>query len=307
LKIEGQSFSILLRREPGNGRISRFTDRASYLLLTPFRHRAVRSRLLRGKYLMARGTTDFFDDVTIETSATCNRRCSYCPNSLVEQSRSNRSLRLPTSLYESIVDQLAEIKFDGRISPHGFGEPLLDERLPTLISYARRKLPRCRIWVFTNGDLLKPSLYKTLVQAGVSRFVVTQHDPQMSRSMRQFFSYVRAGNGHGADILYQGFEKGVTPLSNRGGLLDPGINLQPRCGDPDNPLTITAEGHVVLCANDYFGTVRFGNVAERPLLDIWREPAFRETRRQLRERRYSLPICLRCTGQASLANEVGTR
>ena len=31
------------------------------------------------------GTADMFDDIDIETTTFCNRRCSYCPNSLFDR------------------------------------------------------------------------------------------------------------------------------------------------------------------------------------------------------------------------------
>jgi 2-deoxy-scyllo-inosamine dehydrogenase (SAM-dependent) len=163
-------------------------------------------------------------------------------------------------------------------------------------------LPRGKIWIYTNGDFLTPSLYQELVDAGVNRFVITQHGKEMSPAMRELFSYLQR-NGRQADILYMKIEKGLTPLSNRGGLVSPGVRLNPRCGDPDNPLVIDAEGNVVICANDYFGRVKFGNVEKLRLLDIWKSREFKDVRRGLRNRNYTLPICLSCTGQAESGDD----
>jgi len=297
MKRQGKSGPILLRREPGGGSLPRFLNQAYYRLMTPFRLRAVYRRLLRLKYLGRYGTADFFNDITIETATECNRRCEYCPNSFSDRSRPESAVKMPTSLYESIIQQLAEIRFDGRISPHGYGEPLLDERLPDLVAFTHRLLPRSKIWIYTNGDFLTAPRYRELVDAGVSRFVITQHEGEMSPAIRDLFSYIER-NRRQADILYMRIEKGVTPLSNRGGLVNPGVRRNPRCGDPDNPLVIDAEGHVVVCANDYYGRVKLGNIGERRLLDIWKSTKFKDIRRDLRNRHYTLSICLSCTGQA---------
>ncbi len=131
----------------------------------------------------------------------------------------------------------------------------------------------------------------------MNRFVITQHGKEMSLTMRELFSYLQC-NGRQADILYMKIEKGLTPLSNRGGLVSPGVRLNLRCGDPDNPLVIDAEGNVVVCANDYFGRVKLGNVEKSRLLDIWKSQKFKDIRRGLRNRNYTLPICLACTGEA---------
>ena len=287
---------VLLRREPSGGSLCRIWDRACYRLRTPFRHRAVSGRLLKLKSLVRYGTTDFFNDINIETTTACNRQCEYCPNSLFDRSRPEAAVKMPTPLYESIIRQLAEIRFEGRISPHGYGEPLLDERLPDLVACTHRLLPRSRVWIYTNGDYLTPLRYQKLVDAGVDRFVISQHSKEMSPAIRDLFSYIEC-NGRQVDILYMRMEKGLMPLSNRGGLVSPGLRLSPRCGDPDNPLVIDASGYVVLCANDYHGRVKLGNVGESRLLDIWQSREFKDIRRGLRSRKYTLPICLSCTGQ----------
>jgi radical SAM protein with 4Fe4S-binding SPASM domain len=294
---KNEPHKILLRRERGRGAVARIADRALYLSLTPFRLRATYRILLRLKYFIRYRTTDFFNDVNIETSTVCNRRCGYCPNSVSDRSCPENAVQMPASVYKSLIDQLAEIGFDGRVSPHGYGEPLIDARLLDLIVYTRQRLPCSRIWIYTNGDFLTPSRYEELVDAGADRFVISQHDREMSPAIRELFAHFKR-NRRRADILYMKLEKGTTPLSNRGGLVDPGLRNIPRCGDPDNPLVINAEGFVVLCSNDYYGRVTFGHVGKRRLLDIWNSPDFREIRRNLRRRRYTLPICRRCTGQA---------
>ncbi len=296
MKEKGIPSQLLLRREPFSGALPRFLDQAYYRLMAPFRLRPVYGSLLRLKYLIRYRTADFFNDINIETLTTCNRQCEYCPNSLSHRSRQESAVKMPTALYESIIEQLAEIGFTGRISPHGFGEPLLDERLRDLVAYTHRLLPRSKIWIYTNGDFLAPMRYQELVDAGVDRFVITQHDKEMSPTIRELFSYLQC-NGRQADIFYMNIEKGWTPLSNRGGLVDPGVRLNPRCGDPDNPLVIDAEGYIVLCANDYLGRVKLGNIGESRLLDIWKSQKFKDIRRDLRSRHYTLPICLSCTGQ----------
>jgi hypothetical protein len=72
----------------------------------------------------------------IETTTYCNRRCSYCPNSVFERSlRKNEHLMAP-ALFRKIVDELADISFKGSLSPHLYGEPLTDSRLISFMDYA---------------------------------------------------------------------------------------------------------------------------------------------------------------------------
>ena len=83
------------------------------------------------------GTTDMFSSVQLETITTCNRKCWYCPNDKYGKPHDLMSI----DIYKKIVDQLSNINYKALFSPHFYGEPLLDKRLPDLIEYARKKLP----------------------------------------------------------------------------------------------------------------------------------------------------------------------
>jgi sulfatase maturation enzyme AslB (radical SAM superfamily) len=70
--------------------------------------------ILANKYqelnsLLRYGTTDMFIDFDIETITTCNRRCSYCPNSIFERSLPKNEKLMDKELFEKIIDELAEI------------------------------------------------------------------------------------------------------------------------------------------------------------------------------------------------------
>ena len=88
--------------------------------------------------------------VEIETYTACNRRCSYCPNATHERPDAFMS----EALFASIIDQLSELQFGGRMSFHFYNEPLLDPRLTDFIRHSRQQLPSIRIVLYSNGDLL---------------------------------------------------------------------------------------------------------------------------------------------------------
>lgn len=96
---------------------------------------------LRGLYysftkLLNYCTFNMFVALDIETTPECNIKCSYCPTAF-----HNRGKKLmDEKLFKKIIDELAEIPYKGRLSPHFYGEPLLDNRLPKLLAYAREKL-----------------------------------------------------------------------------------------------------------------------------------------------------------------------
>lgn len=79
--------------------------------------------------LITVGSLDFFSIIEIETITECNRKCVYCPNYQYDRGKHLMSEKC----YKKIIDELAGIGFRGRVSPHFYGEPLLDKRLPDLI------------------------------------------------------------------------------------------------------------------------------------------------------------------------------
>jgi len=203
--------------------------------------------------------------VEVETTTACNRRCSYCPNSRFDRGLLKNKKLMPTRLFFKLIDELSEINFKGSLHPHFYGEPLLDERLPGLVKYARLKLPKADITIFTNGDLLTPKIKENLIKAGVDNFVIKKS------------------------------QEDLKSLSNRGGLLDySGGTRFKYCSFPSKFVVIDYAGNVILCCNDYFSSVKFGNINNEKLMDIWNKPNYRRVRRDLRKGIFNLEICKNC-------------
>jgi 2-deoxy-scyllo-inosamine dehydrogenase (SAM-dependent) len=239
-------------------------------------------------------------DLNIETTTYCNRTCRYCPNSVFERGSKKNRRQMPVSLFTNIIDELAEIDFSGRISPHLYGEPLTDSRLPSLMKYAHTKLPRAKLQIFTNGDLLTPELLSQLYEVGVRDYFITLHDADAhphTRSTGRIEQLMTAASHHKMDVNLQYQTRSDMTLYNRGGLVKTNEKSpRPVCLEPDNPVAINYRGDVLICCNDYLGEVTFGNLQNESLWDIWAKPNFLRLRRQLRKRVYVSDICKRCTG-----------
>lgn len=112
--------------------------------------------------------------INIETSSQCNRACPYCPNSLYDRRKTNTFFDWPT--YEKIVDDLASIDYDRRISLVGLNEPLMhmDDFLARL-RLIREKLPKAHLLIFTNGDYLDKDAFQALRDVGVHELKVAMH------------------------------------------------------------------------------------------------------------------------------------
>jgi uncharacterized Fe-S cluster-containing radical SAM superfamily enzyme len=92
-------------------------------------------------------------------------------------------------LIERIADTLHEMDYSGRISPFGINEPLLDPRMPEIISLFRSKCPMAFISLASNGDLLTPELYETLMAAGLDALGLSCHVESSWKQLRPYARY----------------------------------------------------------------------------------------------------------------------
>ncbi len=233
--------------------------------------------------------------VEIDINTSCNRRCSYCPNSIYDRGLIENEKLMSTELFYKIIDELSEIEYNGRISPVFYGEPLLDKRIVELMRYVRNRLPKSRIVMFTNGDYLTPAKYFELQKVGVDEFIITQHGQDIPEGIKSLYKLCESNDCDLNPITYQVYSPAIE-LYNRGGLLGlPVVSPVPTCAYDWVPrIVINHEGDVILCSNDYFSEVKFGNVQEKKLIEIWMDKTYRNLREDLRNQHYTLPICIKC-------------
>ncbi len=112
--------------------------------------------------------------IDVETSTQCNRKCSYCSNSLHDRRSFNKYM--PDAMFERLVTELATIDYSGQLSFVGHNEPLMHaDDLVKRLSFARPRLPSARIAVFSNSDYLNAEILKALEDCGVDDLNLTVH------------------------------------------------------------------------------------------------------------------------------------
>ncbi|MBI5740391.1 MAG: SPASM domain-containing protein [Nitrospirae bacterium] len=235
-----------------------------------------------------RGPSGMFDSTNIETYGHCNRSCAFCFNN--ERFPKRKKGVMPEELWRKIIDELSEMKYSGRISPHFFGEPLMDKRIIGLLSYARKKTPYAFIRLNSNGDFLTEELMLKLIDNGVDYFLVTNYEngtnDNLSALCNNYPSYIRCRNH--AEI----------ELANRAGkLFDKSRENAGRpCLRPGRQLVINWEGRVLLCCNDYYAKYSFGNVKDEPVMKIWNSSEFKKYREILscEGGRREIDLCRNC-------------
>lgn len=232
-----------------------------------------------------------FSAVEIEINHSCNRSCSYCPNSIFE--RKNQG-EIDPALFTKLMTELAELGFKGRISYHFYNEPMLHTNLVGIVKETRAFLPKARIELYTNGTLLTLSRFRILLEAGISKFIVTRHEADQQHRFGKTYEQLSAQEQ--SCVEYQDFSR--IRLTNRGGIL-------PHLGNESKPLlpclipsflvTVTVSGNVLPCFEDFHENQVMGNLADSTLVNIWNSDQYTEFRRLLKfGQRHRFTPCRGC-------------
>ncbi len=112
--------------------------------------------------------------IEIEIASFCNRKCWFCPNSLVD--RYSNNVELSENTYLKIIQNLAEISYNGMLNFHRFNEPLAHKDLILKrIRQAREALPNAVLSIFTNGDYLDRNYLDSLQEAGITQMTMSYY------------------------------------------------------------------------------------------------------------------------------------
>ncbi|MGC8659582.1 MAG: radical SAM/SPASM domain-containing protein [Desulfomonilaceae bacterium] len=255
--------------------------------------------------------------VQVQTINWCNRSCEFCPS----QKFHRRPSLMPLDTYRRILDELAAVNFTGRFSPFLQCEPLLDKRLPDLVSLARQYLPSSKLLLQTNGDMLTAEKGSALFEAGLHKLVINCYDdkhdrlknlnsiateiserrPGVKHVTGNFFHMIRPEplNSIKQEIIIENKTHWTKDGQENWAGNVPGIHLQQKslkawCFRPFNQLYIHQNGNVVLCCCDWKGDVIFGNILEKSLVQILDGPLATMYRKNLNEKNRRMKLCEVC-------------
>ncbi|WP_352560671.1 radical SAM/SPASM domain-containing protein [Mesorhizobium sp. M0025] len=225
--------------------------------------------------------------IEIEVNSRCNRRCSYCPVSIMPKPPVPKEM--PISTFISLLEKLAKSSYRGRISYHFLSEPLLRKDLAVLVRNTKTYLPGSWQVLFSNGDHLDQERYDELRDAGIDQFIITAHD--LKKHPERPGQYVQY-----PDDL---------EITNRGGALKhlplpDSATLKQPCFAPSEMLIVTATGDLLLCYEDSSRENVLGNILTSSLDEIWLSPIYVRLRELLSNgrREEAADICRRCTNRA---------
>lgn len=271
-----------------------------------------------------------FNTIAIETSSMCNRKCFFCPN----HHNARPDEEMPWPLLEKIIEELAAIKYKGRITTYIYNEPLRDKRALEIIRYISRMLPRCCIMLSTNCDYIKSrDQIAAIYDAGARQVIFNIYSASDHLTGKRFDDGVAKAKARGDQIQQWidelGLEqkKGMYDFAPRGARrgrverkygIKPGDNklgqfelqnrsgkigwfteglaepLRKMCVRPFRMFNINWKGDALLCCNDYDGDLELGNVNDSTLLELWNSDAMNRYRLSLNRRNRNVKLCAQC-------------
>ncbi len=246
----------------------------------------------------------FFSLIEFNLSGLCNRTCAFCPRS-DPKVYPNVNEHIPVELYEKIMADLQEARFDGTILYSAFGEPLLYKRIELLIEISKRYCPDVRVEIVSDGDFVTPDKLRKLFGAGLTVLSISMYD---GPHQQEEFEAMRKEVGLAKEQLILRVrwlapdqQYGIT-LSNRAGMValeDLGIGalkepLQKPCYYPFYQILVDYDGSVLLCPHDWGKKLIAGNLNRQSIMEVWDSRIMRRVRTNLARADRNFPPCDVC-------------
>jgi cyclic pyranopterin phosphate synthase len=275
--------------------LSRVLPIRSYLELVRLAGQAVNLVKYRDAYT--------FQQVAVELSSQCNRKCWYCPNKLGTYPKGQD---MSDEIFTKILADLRAINWRGGFCFHYMNEPLMREDIVERVAQVRKDLPKAMPLVISNGDYLTEDLMERLIKAGMFRATVTRHPPfspnwdvRMAKIEARWPNYIRLHS------LYEVYNSGglITELDQ----LEPVKIVKPSCISTLCSLPIRYDGNVTVCCCDYYREVSMGNVLDYSVWEIWSNPQFVEVRRRLRGGDRMFKMCRGCSQMSRTSLLTGSK
>ena len=268
--------------------------------------------------------SDLVEVINLETSSSCNRKCTYCPVSVVD--RTSKFL-IDNELFKRILSDLSTIKYSKNITLNLYNEPLMDAQFVSKVKIIKDILPDCFLNFNSNGDYLNKKNFKEILYSGADEIRITLHSDKKNYNVdKQFLRYKKFFNQIGLDsslineIVVDSnqnmrFEKIINNsnflvMSNnwsafgndRGGIID-SLSLKSDrinpCMKPIREITIGYDGYVYPCCqiipdaiNDNY---KIGSLNQDSIFDLYFSELLTQFKRSMfvfGEKKY--PPCNSC-------------
>lgn len=206
---------------------------------------------------------------------------------------------MSVEVFSTIMKQLQDIQYQGKINYHFYNEPMLHPELPRLVAESKKWLPESKSEIYTNGMFLNRERFDELTAAGVDKFSVTKH----SGIKKIPFEDVWATLSDEEKRKHRFIDHNELLYTNRGGLVKYGKELSEEilsrpCYIPCASIVITIEGNVLACYEDYHQKNIMGNIHEQSLAEIWNSEKYISFREDLKKgHRRNHEVCSTCNNR----------
>ncbi len=247
--------------------------------------------------------TPLMSVVEISNSGVCNRKCSFCPRSDPNYKEVNDFIS--KELHHKIFYELSQLNYSGMVIYSGYVEPLLDKKIYSSISEARKFLPNAQIEIITNGDVLNLERLKMLFDSGLSTLLISVYDGP--KEEEQFYKLCKKANLRDDQYVirnrYMSSDKNFgLNISNRSGTLKNASYVIPPlkkalssvCNYPAYTFFIDYNGDVQMCSHDWAKKFIAGNVKNEKIIDIWLNKNFKKARENLLNAKRGFSPCNKC-------------
>lgn len=97
--------------------------------------------------------------ISIEITTACNAKCIMCPRETLTRPVKH----MPFSIFEKIINDCKGQPIK-KINLFWFGDPMSNPRVIQYLEKVRQELPKVKLYISTNAELLKPEISETILK-----------------------------------------------------------------------------------------------------------------------------------------------
>lgn len=249
-----------------------------------------------------------FESIEIETINRCNGTCSFCP---INRNDDTRILhKMSDELFYNIIDQLSELDYRGRVALFSNNEPFIDDRICDFAKYAAQQLPNAIKIIFTNGTLVKESIFDKIIKyIDVFNFDIyydTSIKDEIPSEFRNIIVHNQNNDVVKEKVMIQTIDRSAI-RNNRGGQSKNRkkiYKVESPCMLPFIQMIVRPNGETSLCCNDALGKYTLADLKRETLVEAWNNKNYKLIREKLQNTRQNVRMCKLCDNFAS-TNTIG--
>jgi len=252
----------------------------------------------------------------LETSSICNFSCDFCP-------RPKENGTMPIEDIKRIIKEAADVGVE-TIKPFWRGEPLIDERMPEILKYAKEcglktmlnsngswyngkinKTNACSIldilrytdWLSLSIDSQHNNYY---VLADLSNVLMHKNEDTYIEIQASIYNSAVANICQKYNIPYKVDQP--TKRSDTDNESEVITGERKYCGFPDWRLVVAWNGDCLPCCTMWGRSYTLGNVYEDSLTDIFNGDMANKLRENLKKNAFNSKECLNCVSRSAYVN-----